>query len=84
MIEKIESNLQIIVDFIETIKRGWYIITHPIVIWHWLMDVSYWIVSITSVICILYYAVTGHRKPLRIMNVIILTYIILKGVNAAL
>lgn len=79
-----DESIKIIADVLKTIGDIIYVITHPIVIWNWFIGISYWIATIICSFCILYYAVTGSHKFTRIMWITIITYILLKGVDAAI
>ncbi len=50
----------------------------------WLMPRLYWITVILCVIFIIYYAATKSKKCLRISGIILITYILLRGIEAVL
>ncbi len=81
MWNEIQSDIEAIADFARVLKQIWHVITHPSIIWNWFLGISFWIACIGSVVCILYYAVTESKKPIQIMWVIIITYILIKGVS---
>lgn len=53
-------------------------------LWTWFILMSYWFTVIMSMFMIIYYAATGSRRFTKAMWVIIITYIFLKGVDAAI
>ena len=78
------DNLTVIAESLKTIGDVFYVLSHPIIIWDWLVDFSYWLVVIISLFCIIYQAVTEDSKFSRIMWISIVTFILIKGVNSVL
>lgn len=76
--ERINNNVS---DFL-------YYLIHPGealgLVWSGIMPYIYWIAVIGSVIFIIYYAATKSKKCLRIAGIIIITYIIIKGIDAVI
>jgi len=75
------ESLRIIADVLQTIGDILYIIMHPSIIWNWLVTVSYWIVSIGCVVCMIYYAITKSKRWLKYIGSAIVTYTLVKGVG---
>ena len=75
------EDLSVISEVMKALGRVTYTITHPIIIWNWLMGVSYWLAVIICVMCILIYGIAKIRKASQIMWVTIIIYLVLKGVD---
>ena len=78
------DNLEVIANSLKVISNVFHTVTHPIIIWNWLMSISYWIVTITCIVCTIYYVGTKSSKPIRIMGTVVITYILLKGVDTVI
>jgi hypothetical protein len=78
------DDLRTIADGMEGFKKFFYVLSNPVIIWDWCMDVAFWLTIIFSCFMLLYYAVTGSKKPVQYMWVAIVTYILLKGVDMVL
>ena len=65
-----------------------YYIFHPIealaLVWNGILPLIYWIAVIGSTVFLIYYAATKSKKCLTIAWIIIITYILIKGIDAAL
>lgn len=74
-------------ELIETlgpISKFCYIITHPRIIFDWIISVSYWLAVLISIAALIYYVGCGSKKALRVLNFTIITYILLKSLAAVI
>lgn len=72
-------------DLIETLKpisRFFYLLTHPKIIFEYIIGVSYWLAVLICIASLIYYVGTKSRKSLQILNITIITYILLKAISA--
>jgi hypothetical protein len=77
----IAESLKAIADFFKAIGKIIYVISHPIIIWNWFMDISFWLACISICVCIIIYAATKIQKSIQIAWLIIVVFILLKGVD---
>lgn len=77
MIDNIQETLAPISNF-------FYIITHPKVIFVWIVGISYWIAVIVSITSLLFFIATKSKKSKQILNGTILAYILLKAVASVI
>jgi O-antigen ligase len=68
--------------------KFFYYLFHPgealALVWNGIMPLLYWIAVICTVVFLIYYAATRSQKCLRIAIIIIITYVLIKGIDAAL
>lgn len=72
--------LESIQESLETISKFFYIITHPKIVFNWVIDISYWLVVLISITSLLFFIATKSNKARQILNGSILAYILLKAV----
>jgi hypothetical protein len=84
MVGRLQEIFQSLQETLAPISKFFYVITHPIVIFNWLVDVSYWLAVLISIACLIYYIGTKSRKPLRIMNFTIITYVLIKAISVVI
>lgn len=75
------SVVEKITGYKDIIEKIWNCITNPIVIWHWFVDVSYWIFLIVAMIGIIYYIFTHSKKSINYTKISIASYIIVRVLN---
>lgn len=75
------DNLQ---NQLEPISKFFYIITHPSIMLHWLIAVSYWWATIISTTSFIFYVVTKSVKAKQICGGMIVAYILLKAMYSVL
>lgn len=69
---------------IEPISKFFHIVTHPSLIFYWLVDISYWLALIISMISVLFIISTNSKKSKQVLQGTILAYILLKGIASAI
>jgi hypothetical protein len=81
LFERIEGYLKTISEALQAIGKIIDVISHPIIIWNWFMGIVYWLAVLICCICIIYYATSKSHKASQVMWLVIVIYIILKGVD---
>lgn len=76
--------LESIQESLETISKFFYIITHPKIVFNWVVDISYWLVVLISITSLLFFIATKSNKARQILNGSILAYILLKAVASVI
>lgn len=71
-----------LIKILEPISKVCYILTHPVIIWDFIMGVSFWIVVIIGTSSIILYAV-GYKKGMRLTGISFVAYTLLKGLDVA-
>lgn len=77
MLEDIGKSLSII-------AKVFYVITHPKVIFDWLVGISYWLAVLVSISSLIFYVTTQSARSKRILNATIVAYILLKAIASVL
>lgn len=72
--------LESIQESLKPISRFFYLITHPGVIFNWIIDISYWLVVLISITSLLFFIATKSNRARQVLNGSILAYILLKAV----
>lgn len=59
-------------------------LSHPEIIWQWVIGASFWITTILSVTCLIYFAVSSDHRGLQKMWLVIVVYLLIKAVDISL
>ena len=73
-----------IADFVDVLMKVVNVMLNPRIVWEFLVALSYWIVTISCSVLIIYHAVTQDPNMGRLIGVIVVTYILFKGVDLML
>lgn len=82
MFNKLSEMMEGLKETLEPISKFFYIVTHPRVIFDWIIGISYWLAVLICIASLIYYIGTKSRKSLQILNITIITYILLKAISA--
>lgn len=77
MLENLQNQL-------EPISKFFYIITHPRIIFDWMVVFSYWWAVLVSTISFIFYIATKSIKAKQICIGMIVAYILLKSISSVL
>lgn len=73
MIGNIETSLK-------PISKFFYIITNPVIIFNWIVGISYWLAVLISTTALLFFITTKSKKSKQVFHGAILAYILLKAI----
>lgn len=76
--------LESIQELLKPISRFFYLITHPKVVFNWIVSVSYWLVVLISITSLLFFIATKSNKARQILGGTILAYILLKAIASVI
>ena len=60
------EDIKTIADTMRGIGKFFYALIHPIVIWDWFMDISYWLAVFICIVSVILYAATKDRKIFKV------------------
>lgn len=75
-------NIPIISDIktqLEPISKFFHVITHPSIIFYWLVDISYWLAIIIAITSLIFYVGTKSTKSKQMFQGSIIAYILLQA-----
>ena len=76
------DNIPIISDIqtqLEPISKFFHIITHPSIIFNWIVDISYWLAVIIAITSLIFFVGTKSTKSKQIFEGSIIAYILLQA-----
>jgi len=77
MIEDIQTTL-------EPISKFFYTISHPKIIFDYIVGISYWLAVLISITSLLFFITTESKKSKQILQGTILAYILLKAIDSVI
>lgn len=77
MIEDIQTTL-------EPISNFFYTISHPKIIFDYIVGISYWLAVLISITSLLFFITTESKKSKQILQGTILAYILLKAIDSVI
>ena len=78
------EDIKTIADTMRGIGKFFYALIHPIVIWDWFMDISYWLAVFICIVSVILYAATKDRKYSRWLWATIVIFALLKGIDVVI
>lgn len=76
--------LDSIQKLLRPISKFFHLITHPKIIFDWVIDISYWLAVLISITSLLFFITTKSNKARRILNGSILAYILLRAIASVI
>lgn len=80
-LHSIADSLHTIKSFIDVLQGIGYYLTHPAALWNGFVNFSYWFCLLGCMLCILVGGTSGSPKIKRWAVILVLIYVIIKGVD---